>query len=188
MKPSWGRQRATSAKSKQCRGGHRRNPENPETDREKSGNIDEALLNISEAAKGLAQTTRIINESLLDKENLPIRRQRTDEHGQGRKELPGLMEETRTSVAAMKETIRNARKIIDGVESRLEGLDPAIKEIPSTLTALRKASDHIASVTADARKTRASWACCFMMPASGPTLRIHPQPERLRHSPLPESE
>ena len=70
------------------------------------------------------------------------------------KELPGLMEETRTSVAAMKETIRNARKIIDGVESRLEGLDPAIKEIPSTLTALRKASDHIASVTADARKNQ----------------------------------
>ena len=40
------------------------------------------------------------------------------------------------------------------MESRLEGLDPAIKEIPSTLTALRKASDHVASVTADARKNQ----------------------------------
>ena len=119
-----------------------------------SGNIDEALLNISEAAKGLSQTTKIINESLLDKENLQYVKGVLMNMDKTGKELPGLMEETRTSVAAMKETIRNARKIIDGVESRLEGLDPAIKEIPSTLTALRKASDHIASVTADARKNQ----------------------------------
>ena len=119
-----------------------------------SGNIDEALLNISEAAKGLSQTTKIINESLLDKENLQYVKGVLMNMDKTGKELPGLMEENRTSVAAMKETIRNARKIIDGVESRLEGLDPAIKEIPSTLTALRKASDHIASVTADARKNQ----------------------------------
>ena len=119
-----------------------------------SGNIDEALLNISEAAKGLSQTTKIINENLLDQENLQYVKGVLMNMDKTGKELPGLMEETRTSIVSMKETIRDARKIIDGVEDKLERLDPAIKEIPSTLTALRKASDHIASVTADARKNQ----------------------------------
>ncbi len=35
-----------------------------------SDNIDDAILNIGEAAKGLAQTTRLINEGVLSQENL----------------------------------------------------------------------------------------------------------------------
>ena len=35
-----------------------------------SDNIDVAILNIGEAAKGLAQTTRLINEGVLNQENL----------------------------------------------------------------------------------------------------------------------
>lgn len=35
-----------------------------------SDNIDDAILNIGEAAKGLAQTTRLINEGILNRENL----------------------------------------------------------------------------------------------------------------------
>lgn len=35
-----------------------------------SGNIDDALINISEAAKGLSKTTQLINDGLLDQENI----------------------------------------------------------------------------------------------------------------------
>ena len=92
-----------------------------------SDNIDDAILNIGEAAKGLAQT---------------------------REQLPGLMEETRSSVAAMKDTVRDARKLIAGAEEKLNTLDPAVKAIPPTLAALRKASEQISSITADARKNQ----------------------------------
>lgn len=119
-----------------------------------SGNIDDALINISEAAKGLSKTTQLINDGLLDQENIQYVKGMLKNMDLTGKELPGLMEETRTSMAAMKETIRDARGIIAGVEGQMKKLDPAVQEIPATLTALRKASEHIASVTADARKNQ----------------------------------
>lgn len=119
-----------------------------------SGNIDDALINISEAAKGLSKTTQLINDGLLDQENIQYVKGMLKNMDLTGKELPGLMEETRTSMAAMKETIRDARGIIAGVEGQMKKLDPAIQEIPTTLTALRKASEHISSVTADARKNQ----------------------------------
>lgn len=119
-----------------------------------SGNIDDALINISEAAKGLSKTTQLINDGLLDQENIQYVKGMLKNMDLTGKELPGLMEETRTSMAAMKETIRDARGIIAGVEGQMKKLDPAIQEIPATLTALRKASEHISSVTADARKNQ----------------------------------
>ena len=137
----------------------------------------------------MSKTTKLINEGLLDKENLQYVKGVLMNMDKTGKELPGLMEETRTSIVSMKETIQDARKIIDGVEDKLERLDPAIEEIPSTLTALRKASDHIASVTADARKNQGFlglllYDARFRANAQG----IHSQPEGLRHSPLPEPE
>lgn len=119
-----------------------------------SGNIDDALINISEAAKGLSKTTQLINDGLLDQENIQYVKGMLKNMDLTGKELPGLMEETRTSMAAMKETIRDARSMIAGVEGQIKKLDPAIQEIPATLTALRKASEHISSVTADARKNQ----------------------------------
>lgn len=119
-----------------------------------SGNIDDALINISEAAKGLSKTSQLINDGLLDQENIQYVKGMLKNMDLTGKELPGLMEETRTSMAAMKETIRDARGIIAGVEGQMKKLDPAVQEIPATLTALRKASEHIASVTADARKNQ----------------------------------
>lgn len=119
-----------------------------------SDNIDDAILNIGEAAKGLAQTTKLINESILSQENLQHISSMLAQMNQAGKQLPAIMEETRTSVAAMKDTIKDARKIIAGVEEKLNSLDPAIKEIPPTLSALRKASEQISSVTADARKNQ----------------------------------
>lgn len=119
-----------------------------------SGNIDDALINISEAAKGLSKTTQLINDGLLDQENIQYVKGMLKNMDLTGKELPGLMEETRTSMAAMKETIRDARGIIAGVEGQMKKLDPAVQEIPTTLTALRKASEHISSVTADARKNQ----------------------------------
>lgn len=119
-----------------------------------SGNIDDALINISEAAKGLSKTTQLINDGLLDQENIQYVKGMLKNMDLTGKELPGLMEETRTSMAAMKETIRDARSMIAGVEGQIKKLDPAIQEIPTTLTALRKASEHISSVTADARKNQ----------------------------------
>lgn len=119
-----------------------------------SGNIDDALINISEAAKGLSKTTQLINDGLLDQENIQYVKGMLKNMDLTGKKLPGLMEETRTSMAAMKETIRDARGIIAGVEGQMKKLDPAIQEIPTTLTALRKASEHISSVTADARKNQ----------------------------------
>lgn len=43
------------------------------------------------------------------------------------------MEETRSSVAAMKDTVRDARKLIAGAEEKLNTLVPAVKAIPPTL-------------------------------------------------------
>ncbi len=58
-------------------------------------------------------------------------------------------------MAAMKDTVRDARRIIAGAEEN-NTLDAAIKEIPPTLTSRpeQKASEQIASVTADARKNQ----------------------------------
>lgn len=54
----------------------------------------------------------------------------------------------------MKDTVRDARKLIAGAEEKLNTLDPAVKAIPPTLAALRKASEQISSFTADARKNQ----------------------------------
>ena len=112
-----------------------------------SDNIDEAILNIGEAAKGLAQTTKLINESILSRENLRHLNSVLAQMNKAGEQLPATM-------AAMKDTVSDARRIIAGAEEKLNSLDPAIKEIPPTLTALRKASEQIASVTADARKNQ----------------------------------
>lgn len=112
-----------------------------------SDNIDEAILNIGEAAKGLAETTRLINEGVLSRENLRHVGSVLSQMDKAGEQLPATM-------AAMKDTVSDARKFIAGAEERLNRLDPAIKEIPPTLTALRKASEQIASVTADARKNQ----------------------------------
>ena len=98
------------------------------------------------------------------------------------------MEETRSSVAAMKDTVRDARKLIAGAEEKLNTLDPAVKAIPPTLAALRKASEQISSITADARKNQGflgllMYDARFRANAQG----IHPQSEGLRHSAVPES-
>ena len=119
-----------------------------------SDNIDDAILNIGEAAKGLAQTTRLINEGILNRENLQNLGSVLSQINRAGEQLPGLMEETRSSVAAMKDTVRDARKLIAGAEEKLNTLDPAVKAIPPTLTALRKASEQISSITADARKNQ----------------------------------
>ena len=112
-----------------------------------SDNIDEAILNIGEAAKGLAQTTKLINEGILSRENLRHLNSVLAQMNKAGEQLPATM-------AAMKDTVSDARRIIAGAEEKLNSLDPAIKEIPPTLTALRKASEQIASVTADARKNQ----------------------------------
>lgn len=116
-----------------------------------SDNIDEAILNIGEAAKGLAQTTKLINEGILNQDNLKHVSSVLAQMNKAGEQLPSIMEETRTSVAAMKDTVQDVRRVIAGAE---EKLNPAIKEIPPTLTALRKASEQIASVTADARRNQ----------------------------------
>ncbi|MFR4223060.1 MAG: MlaD family protein [Akkermansia sp.] len=71
-----------------------------------SDNIDEAILNIGEAAKGLAQTTKLINEGILSRENLRHLNSVLAQMNKAGEQLPGLMEETRSSVAAMKDTVR----------------------------------------------------------------------------------
>lgn len=119
-----------------------------------SDNIDEAILNIGEAAKGLAQTTKLVNEGLLSPENLQYVTSVLADARQTGQRLPALMEETKASVEAMKETMQDARRMIANTENKLHSLDPAIREIPPTLTALRKASEHIASVAADTRKNQ----------------------------------
>lgn len=119
-----------------------------------SDNIDVAILNIGEAAKGLAQTTRLINEGVLNQENLKHLGSVLSQINRAGEQLPGLMEETRSSVAAMKDTVRDARKLIAGAEEKLNTLDPAVKAIPPTLASLRKASEQISSFTADARKNQ----------------------------------
>lgn len=119
-----------------------------------SDNIDEAILNIGEAAKGLAQTTKLINEGILSQENIRHVHTVLANVNRAGEQLPGLMEEASASAASMKDTIQDARKMIAGTEEKINSLAPAIKEIPSTLAALRKASEHIASVTADARKNQ----------------------------------
>lgn len=117
-----------------------------------SDNIDEAILNIGEAAKGLAQTTKAINEGILSQENIKHVRNVLANVNQAGEQLPGLMKEARASAAAMKDTVQDARRMIAGTEEKINSLAPAIREIPPTLTALRKASEQIASITADARK------------------------------------
>lgn len=112
-----------------------------------SDNIDEAIYNIGEAAKGLAQTTKLINEGILNQENLKHMGSVLAQMNKAGEELPAIMEETRTSVAAIKDTVQDARKFITGAEEKFNNLDP-------TLTALRKASEQIASLTADARKNQ----------------------------------
>lgn len=119
-----------------------------------SDNIDEAILNIGEAAKGLAQTTKLINEGILNQDNLKHVGSVLAQMNKAGEQLPSIMEETRTSVAAMKDTVQDVRRVIAGAEEKLNSLNPAIKEIPPTLTALRKASEQIASVTADARRNQ----------------------------------
>ena len=112
-----------------------------------SDNIDEAILNIGEAAKGLAQTTKLINEGILSQENLRHLGNVLSQMNKAGEQLPATM-------AAMKDTVQDARRIIAGAEEKINRLDPAIKEIPPTLAALRKASEQIASVTADARRNQ----------------------------------
>ncbi len=130
----------------------------PESDFSKIKNnavgATEAILNIGEAAKGLAQTTRLINEGILNRENIQNLGSVLSQINRAGEQLPGLMEETRSSVAAMKDTVRDARKLIAGAEEKLNTLDPAVKAIPPTLAALRKASEQISSFTADARKNQ----------------------------------
>lgn len=119
-----------------------------------SGNIDEAVLNISKAAKGLTETTRLINERLLDDQNLTSVKNFLTNMDQAGKDLPAVMEQAKQSTTAINEAVRDVRLMIAGAGDRLAKIDPAIKEIPSTLQALRKASDHIAAVTGDARKNQ----------------------------------
>ena len=126
----------------------------PESDFSKIKNNAVAILNIGEAAKGLAQTTRLINEGILNRENIQNLGSVLSQINRAGEQLPGLMEETRSSVAAMKDTVRDARKLIAGAEEKLNTLDPAVKAIPPTLAALRKASEQISSFTADARKNQ----------------------------------
>lgn len=112
-----------------------------------SDNIDDAILNIGEAAKGLAQTTKLINEGILSQENLRHLGNVLSQMNKAGEQLPDTM-------AAMKDTVQDARRIIAGAEEKINRLDPAIKEIPPTLAALRKAAEQIASVTADARRNQ----------------------------------
>ncbi|MFR4417202.1 MAG: MlaD family protein [Akkermansia sp.] len=74
-------------------------------------------------------------------------RQRTVSNKPGGRTAPA-------TCAAMKDTVRDARKLIAGAEEKLNTLDPAVKAIPPTLAALRKASEQISSFTADARKNQ----------------------------------
>lgn len=116
------------------------------------GNIDQAIININAAAKGLAQTTKLINEGLLDQENLQYVKGVLANANKAGQDLPDLIKQTKVSVETMKASLEEARKMIAGAEARMAALDPAIKEIPPTLTALKKASVHLESITADARK------------------------------------
>ena len=125
-----------------------------------SGNIDEALLNISEAAKGLSQTTKIINESLLDKENLQYVKGVLMNMDKTGKELPGLMEETRTPARSLTEWKAGWRDWTRP-SRKFPPRSPPCARLPTTLPPLRRMH----------ARTRASWACCFMTPASAPTPR-----------------
>ncbi|QNB42365.1 hypothetical protein HXS70_00025 [Akkermansia muciniphila] len=55
MPPSSASRKAISAKSKTMPWAPQRKSENPQANRENSDNIDDAILNIGEAAKGLAR-------------------------------------------------------------------------------------------------------------------------------------
>lgn len=119
-----------------------------------SDNIDIAIVNIGDAAKGLAQTAKLLNEGILNQENIQHLNSVLSQLDQASQQLPAIMEETHSSVTAMKNTVQDTRLLIAEAKEKLHTLDPAIKEIPPTLTSLRKTSEQISSVTADARKNQ----------------------------------
>lgn len=147
-----------------------------------SDNIDQAILNIGEAAKGLAQTTKLINEGILSRENLRHLNSVLSQMNKAGEQLPATM-------AAMKDTVSDARRIIAGAEEKLNSLDPAIKEIPPH--ADRPAQGIRANRLRHGGRAQkpglpgaAHVRCALPRQCPG----IHPQPEGLRHPAVPEPE
>lgn len=119
-----------------------------------SGNIDTALQNISEAAKGLAETTRIVNSKLLTDKNINTVSQTLTDINEIGKQIPGLIAESKTTLSNANAAITETRLVLQHANSKLKQLDPSISEIPGTLTALKKASVNISDITADAKKNQ----------------------------------
>ncbi len=118
-------------------------------------NIDEALLNISKAAKGMAETTEIINKRLLTEENLTYIGQSLQHLNRLGEQMPQLMDKAGHSLDSVDSILKDAREMIAQLDDRLDDLNPAIKEIPNTLDSLNNAATNISSLTADIRKITA---------------------------------
>ncbi len=115
-------------------------------------NIDEALLNISKAAKGLAETTEIINKRILTDRNLTHFERSLQHLDRVGAEMPQLMDKAGHSLQSVELILKDAREMIGRLDDRLNALDPAIKEIPNTLDSLNAAAGNISALSADIRK------------------------------------
>ncbi|MEG2809138.1 MAG: MlaD family protein [Akkermansia sp.] len=114
--------------------------------------IEQAIKDISVAAKGLSETTEKLNNGVLSATNIAHLNNIMGNVDTASAQTPELISEAHKTIAELKETSAGARKLLVVAEEKLNQLDPVFNEAAPTIKSLRQTSDNLSTVIKDVKK------------------------------------
>ncbi len=114
--------------------------------------IERALIDISNAAKGMEETTQKLNEGILSDQNIAHVSGILKHADEATAKMPPVIDEAKASLVEFNSTMTEVRALVKKTDEKIDKLDPALREVAPTMVAIRQTADNVSDITRDIKK------------------------------------